>query len=161
MLDFDLAKIDEVSTKALKQAVRRNIERFPDDFMFELSEYEYNLLKISLRSQIVTSNNGSKRGGIRYMPFAFTQEGVAMLTSVLRSPIAIQANINIMRAFVAVRQLMLSPPLKVFTDYDDINEDTRTQLELINEALAKLQTKNIEIRPRRAIGYGRRGEIID
>lgn len=69
MLDFDLAELYQVPTKALKQAVRRNIERFPEDFMFELSEIEYNLLKDSLRSQFVTSN----KGGIRYMPFAFTE----------------------------------------------------------------------------------------
>ena len=99
MLDFDLAQIYQVETKVLKQAVRRNIGRFPQDFMFEITNEEYNLLKISLRSQFVTSN----KGGIRYMPFAFTEMGVSMLSSVLRSEIAIQANIAIMRAFVAMR----------------------------------------------------------
>jgi len=78
MLDFDLAQLYEVETKRLKEAVRRNINRFPTDFMFELSKQEYD----SLRSQIATS----KRGGIRYMPFAFTEQGVAMLASVLNSP---------------------------------------------------------------------------
>ena len=71
MLDFDLAELYQVPTKVLKQAVRRNSERFPSDFMFEITESEYNVLKISLRSQSVTSN----KGGIRYMPFAFTEQG--------------------------------------------------------------------------------------
>ena len=102
MLDFDLAALYQVETKVLKQAVRRNIERFPEDFMFEISNEEYNSLKDSLRSQIVTSN----KGGIRYMPFAFTEMGVAMLSSVLRSGSAIQVNIAIMRAFVAMRNYL-------------------------------------------------------
>ena len=97
MLDFDLAELYQVPTKVLKQAVRRNSERFPSDFMFEITESEYNVLKISLRSQSVTSN----KGGIRYMPFAFTEQGVSMLSAVLRSSVAIQTSITIMRAFVA------------------------------------------------------------
>ena len=98
MLDFDLAELYQVETRTLKQAVRRNIERFPSDFMFEITESEYNYLKNSMTSQIVISN---ERGGRRYMPFAFTEQGVAMLSSVLRSETAIQVNIAIMRAFVA------------------------------------------------------------
>lgn len=81
MLDFDLASLYEVEPRTLKQAVRRNIDRFPADFMFEITNDEYKSLSISLRSQFVTSN----KGGIRYMPFAFTEQGVAMLSSVLRS----------------------------------------------------------------------------
>lgn len=100
MLGFDLAELYQVETRTLKQAVRRNIERFPSDFMFEITESEYNYLKNSMTSQIVISN---ERGGRRYMPFAFTEQGVAMLSSVLRSETAIQANIAIMRAFVAMR----------------------------------------------------------
>ena len=100
MLDFDLAPLYQVQTKVLKQAVRRNIERFPADFMFEITIDEYNSLKDSLRSQIVTSN----KGGTRYMPFAFTEQGVSMLSSVLRSDAAIQVNIAVMRAFVAMRK---------------------------------------------------------
>ena len=100
MLDFDLAELYQVETRTLKQAVRRNIERFPSDFMFEITESEYNYLKNSMTSQIVISN---ERGGRRYMPFAFTEQGVAMLSSVLRSETAIQVNIAIMRAFVAMR----------------------------------------------------------
>ena len=172
MLDFDLAEIYGIETRVLKQSVRRNIERFPDDFMFELTESEYNLLKVSLRSQIVTSNYDSKRGGIRYMPFAFTEQGIAMLSSVLNSKTAIATNIKIMRAFVAVRQLILNPPVNdvkelqkevrglkqyvedVFTDYNDINEDTRIQLELINQALAELQVKNKALdKPHNPIGF--------
>ena len=78
MLDFDLAKLYQVETKVLKQTVRRNLERFPEDFMFELTETEYNSLTISLRSQIVTSN---ERGGRRYMPYAFSEHGVIMLST--------------------------------------------------------------------------------
>ena len=103
MLDFDLAELYQVPTKVLKQAVRRNSERFPSDFMFEITESEYNVLKISLRSQSVTSN----KGGIRYMPFAFTEQGVSMLSAVLRSSVAIQTSITIMRAFVAMRNYIL------------------------------------------------------
>ena len=182
MLDFHLANMYEVETKRLKEQVRRNIERFPDDFMFQLTKQEWTKLVAncnrlpknnnSLRSQIATS----KRGGIRYMPMAFTQEGVAMLSGVLRSETAITTNIRIMRAFVAVRELLLNPPIDevqelrnemksemqqlreyledVFTDYNDINEDTRTQLELINEALAKLEVKHAHVnRPRKRIGF--------
>ena len=100
MLDYDLAELYEVETKALKQAIKRNINRFPSDFMFELTEKEFN----SLRSQIVTS----KRGGTRYMPFVFTEQGVAMLASVLRSEKAIEVNIQIVRAFVFIRRYALS-----------------------------------------------------
>ncbi len=101
MLDFDLAELYETETKVLKQAVRRNLNRFPDDFMFELTSKEYNIL----RSQFVTSN---KRGGTRYLPFAFTEQGVAMLASVINSPKAIEVNISIVRAFVMLRQLALN-----------------------------------------------------
>ena len=103
MLDFDLAEMYGIETRVLKQAVRRNIRRFPKDFMFELSEEEF----VCLRSQFVTSN---KRGGTRYRPFAFTEQGVAMLSSVLNSEVAIEINIGIMRAFVAIRQTISAPP---------------------------------------------------
>lgn len=171
MLDFDLAAMYQVETKILKQAVRRNSQRFPSDFMFELTQEEYNDLIISLRSQIVTSN----KGGIRYMPFAFTEQGVAMLSSVLRSETAIQVNIAVMRAFVAIRQLLTAPPSdrigrletqvqelkeyieEIFADQNDINEDTRMQLELINQTLAELQSHDRpSIRNRRPIGFIRK-----
>ena len=101
MLDADLAALYGVETKALNQAVRRNIERFPDDFMFQLTSDEME----NLRSQTVTS---SSWGGRRTRPYAFTEQGVAMLSSVLKSPRAIQVNIEIMRAFVRLRQMVTS-----------------------------------------------------
>lgn len=103
MLDADLAQLYGVKTKALNQAVKRNIERFPVDFMFRLTEEERRRV---LRSQIVTSK--SVRGGRRYLPMVFTEQGVAMLSGVLNSPRAIQVNIAIMRAFVKLRQMLAS-----------------------------------------------------
>ena len=105
MLDFDLARLYQVETKALKQAVRRNIERFPADFMFTLSQEEYKELKINIRSQFVTFNDGKGKYP-KYAPFAFTEQGVAMLSSVLKSDIAIAANIAILRTFVQIRQYL-------------------------------------------------------
>jgi len=135
MPDFDLAGIYGIETRILKQSVKRNLKRFEgDDFMFELTIQEWNIL----RSQIVISS----WGGARYQPFAFTELGVAMLSSVLNSETAIDTNRKIMRAFVAMRQLVLNPPIDktgelqnemkelkqyvedVFKDYNDINEDT-------------------------------------
>ncbi len=101
MLDRDLAELYGVETKVLNQAVRRNMTRFPDDFMFQLTKED------CLRSQIVTLNE--ERGKhLKYMPFAFTENGIAMLSSVLRSNTAIQVNISIMRAFTTMRRFMLS-----------------------------------------------------
>ena len=100
ILDFDLAEMYEVETKVLKQAIKRNSQRFPADFMFVLTQKEFQ----SLRSQIVTS----KRGGTRYLPFAFTEQGVAMLSSVLNSDKAIAVNIAIIRTFVLLRQVALN-----------------------------------------------------
>ena len=153
MLDFDLADIYGIETKALKQTVRRNLKRFSgDDFMFELTKEELS------RSQFVTLNKG-RGSNIKYLPFAFTELGVAMLSSVLNSDTAIETNKGIMRAFVAIRQLLFSLPStetqglkkemrelkeyieEVFTDYNDINEDTRMQIELINQTLAELSSK--------------------
>jgi hypothetical protein len=166
MLDRDLALIYGVETRQLNQAVKRNMERFPEDFMFQLTDEEMKYWK----SQIVMTN--SINMGIRRNPYAFTELGVAMLSSVLNSDAAIEINRGIMRAFVAIRQLVLVPPFdrlaelqnelnklksyieETFTDYNDINEDTRLQLELINHALAELQVqKRIENKPRRSIGY--------
>ncbi|KPL05091.1 MAG: DNA-binding protein [candidate division Zixibacteria bacterium SM1_73] len=101
MLDADLAFLYGVKTKVLVQAVKRNIKRFPSDFMFQLTKKEFDLL----RSQIVTSN---RRGGRRYLPYAFTEQGVAMLSSVLNGNRAIQVNIEIMRVFVRMRQMLAS-----------------------------------------------------
>jgi len=104
MLDFDLAALYEMETKVLKQAVRRNIERFPEDFMFQLTENEWNTI---LRSQFVTLKTGSGKQP-KYLPFAFTEHGVAMLASVLNSSKAIQVNISIIRAFIALREFALN-----------------------------------------------------
>jgi len=101
MLDFDLAELYLTETKYLKRAVRSNIQRFPSDFMFELSKMEWE----TLRCNISTSNI---RGGTRYLPFAFTEQGVAMLSGILNSEIAINVNISIMRAFVFIRQYALT-----------------------------------------------------
>lgn len=98
MVDADLAALYGVETKVLLQAVKRNLDRFPVDFMFQLNEQEF----ANLRSQIVTSN----RGGRRYAPYVFTEQGVAMLSSVLKSPRAIAVNIEIMRAFVRLREIL-------------------------------------------------------
>ena len=165
MLDYDLAEMYGVETKVLKQSVRRNIGRFPADFMFELTKEEFDLL----RSQIVTSKG---RGGTRYLPFAFTEQGVAMLSSVLNSETAIQINIGIIRAFVSVRQMITANPMamrlatleknfeelkqdleEIFSDYNDINEDTRAQLDAINIALADLQTTHKKNNQRKRIGF--------
>lgn len=158
MLDFDLAELYQVETRTLKQAVRRNIERFPSDFMFEITESEYNYLKNSMTSQIVISN---ERGGRRYMPFAFTEQGGAMLSSVLRSETAIQVNIAIMRAFVAMRNYITTTTqitaelseiraklaLLERADEDnaeavnDLSEDMRKELDNIYQAIAALSIK--------------------
>ena len=101
MMDHDLAKLYGVPTKALKQAVRRNMDRFPSDFMFELTKVEF----ANLRSQIVTSSS-PQWGGTSYTPTAFTEQGIAMLSSILRSKRAVQVNIAIMRVFVRLREMM-------------------------------------------------------
>ncbi|MGE0021520.1 MAG: ORF6N domain-containing protein [Draconibacterium sp.] len=166
MLDFDLAELYGVETSQLKRSVRRNIERFEgDDFMFEVTREELS------RCQIGTLNK-SRGSNIKYLPFAFTELGVSMLSSVLNSKTAIGINRSIMRAFVAVRKLILTPPMdrlaelqkeidnlkeyieEVFSDFNDINEDTQMQLELINQTLAELQAtkKTVEI-PRKPIGF--------
>jgi hypothetical protein len=162
MLDRDLAEMYGVETRALKQAVRRNIERFQgEDFMFELTSEE---IKELSRSQFVILNQGQGYN-IKYSPFAFTELGVAMLSSILKSKTAIEINRCIMRAFVEIRQLVAYRPTdrieelreyveEMFTDQNDINEDTRLQLELINQTLAGLQADKKENNyPRRRIGY--------
>lgn len=165
MLDRDLAELYGVETRVLNQAVKRNIERFPQDFMFQLTQAEFE----DWKSQIVISN--SIKQGLRRRPYAFTELGVAMLSSILNSKTAIQINIGIMRAFVAVRQSLsyasetnlrltrleqnfseLKADLEeIFTDYNDINEDTRLQLELLNESLAELQADKKSPRNKRPI----------
>ncbi len=104
LLDFDLAELYETETKRLKEAVRRNMERFPSDFMFELTKDEYN----TLRTQFASLDNQGRGKHSKYSPFAFTEQGIAMLASVLRSPKAIEVNIQIVRAFVFLRKYALS-----------------------------------------------------
>ena len=171
MIDRDLAEMYGVETRTLNQAVKRNVDRFPEDFMFQLTDAETE----NWKSQIVITN--SVKMGMRRNPYAFTELGVAMLSSVLNSKTAIQINMGIMRAFVAVRQLIALPkPDKVvelqnevkelkeyieevFADYNDINDDTRMQLELINQTLAELQAKKAwDERPRNPIGFKKPGD---
>jgi len=132
MLDADLAKLYEVETKVLNQAVKRNIERFPNDFMFQLSEEEFDFL----RSQSVTS---SQWGGRRYPPYAFTEQGVAMLSSVLRSRRAVLVNIEIMRAFVRLRQI-LSSHAELARKLNELEKRYDTQFKVVFEKIKKLMT---------------------
>ena len=165
MLDRDLAKAYGVETKALNQAVKRNIKRFEgEDYMFQLTKEE------CLRSQIVTLNEAQGKH-LKYMPYAFTMLGTAMLSSVLRSDTAIETNRKIMRAFVAYRHLAELPiaatylELKkeiesvrsevneILADQNDINESTRAQLDAISTALAELQAKPSDTKTRKPIGF--------
>ncbi len=125
MLDRDLAELYSVQTKALKQAVRRNISRFPSDFMFEINQKEFK----NLRSQIVTSS----WGGVRYRPMAFTEQGVAMLSSVLNSDRAIQVNIQIMRAFTKLRR-MLETHKELKKKLQEIEKKYDEQFQIVLEA---------------------------
>ena len=145
MLDRDLAELYGVETKVLKQAVRRNLKRFPDDFMFILSNDESN----NLRSQFVTSSS-SKWGGSRYPAMVFTEQGVAMLSSVINSERAIEVNIQIMRAFVKLREMLathkdLAFKLAAFErKYDD-------QFKIVFDAIRALMTE--DEKPKRKIGF--------
>ncbi|HEX7584490.1 MAG TPA: ORF6N domain-containing protein [Prolixibacteraceae bacterium] len=144
MLDFDLAEMYETETKRLKEAVRRNLNRFPADFMFELNAEEWQ----NLRTQFATSS----WGGIRYQPFAFTEQGVAMLASILNSPKAIEINISIVRAFIALRQYALG--------YAELNQklenfmiETNMQFNDIYQALTEMADKKEIEKSRNPIGY--------
>ena len=167
MLDKDLADLYHVTTGNLNKAVKRNIRRFPSDFMFQLNKTEFEQLK----SDLIFQNGISSWGGTRKLPFAFTEQGVAMLSGVLHSDIAIDVNISIMRAFVALRRL---PALirntdlieakreimdyidDILSDQNEINESTRAQLDAISTALAELQAsrcQNSTLNKRRPIGF--------
>ena len=207
MLDFDLAALYGIETRVLNQAVKRNIERFPEDFMFQLTKGELEILRSQMmisneESQIVISNLLEKQRdinwksqtvisnaeedvflksqigiskiskmGTRKLPYAFTENGVAMLSSVLRSPLAIQMNIGIMRVFTEIRRMAASLTLpdssaelrreiqavrdemnEILADQNEINEDTRAQLDAISTALAELQDNRPRQR-RRSIGF--------
>ena len=157
-VDAELAALYGVETKVLVQAIKRNLERFPADFMFQLDAEEF----AALRSQFVTSNVG--RGGRRYAPYAFTEQGVAMLSSVLNSPRAIAINIEIMRAFVQLRAMAtshqdLAKRLSELEDktealamrHDSFSRNTRNQLKLVFDALRELMTPPDP--PKRPIGF--------
>ena len=175
MLDRDLAELYGVETRRLNEQVKRNIERFPEDFMFQLTKGEFEILKSQIAtsnssenqgvnvliSQIATSKPMEKRGGTQKTPYAFTENGVAMLSSVLRSPLAIQVNIGIMRAFTEFRRIASTLALPnpsadiaqlrkdfeelkldiedILHDQNEINEETRAQLDAISDALTELQ----------------------
>lgn len=147
ILDFDLAQLYEIETKRLKEAVKRNTNRFPEDFMFELTSEEFNFL----RSQFATS----KRGGTRYAPYAFTEQGVAMLSSVINTEKAIQVNIAIMRAFVFMRQYALTH--KDLTDkLKELESKYNKQFKDIYEAIHYLIQKDKEEiiqKERKRIGF--------
>jgi len=169
MLDFDLAQLYGVETRVLNQSVKRNIERFPEDFMFQLTLQEWELMS----SQFVMTSRIKRPKSSP--PLAFTEHGALMLSSVLRSDVAIEASIMVTRAFVAMRQMLAALPkpdvstdvrqlrhdfeqLKLdiedcLRDQNEINEDTRAQLDAIATALAELQSKEPPQRPRRRIGF--------
>jgi len=130
ILDADLASLYDVLTKVLVQTVRRNIERFPEDFMFQLTTEEFS----DLRSQFVTS---SQWGGRRYPPYAFTEQGVAMLSSVLRSKRAVQVNIEIMRAFVRLRK-MLASHADLARKLEDLEKKYDAQFRVVFDAIRQL-----------------------
>jgi hypothetical protein len=144
MLDKDLALLYEVESKRLLESVKRNIQRFPEDFMFQLSEEEHDIL----RSQFATS---SSWGGRRYTPYAFTEQGVAMLSSVLRSPRAVSVNIEIMRAFVRLRQ-MLSSHADLAKKVEALEKKYDSQFKMVFDALRELMQPPPE-KPKRAIGF--------
>jgi hypothetical protein len=148
MLDADLAELYGVETKVLKQAVKRNIDRFPDDFMFELTQTENEILK----SQIGTLKRGQHS---KYLPYAFTEQGVAMLSSILNSKRAISVNIQIMRIFTRVRQLLSdTTELKLAIEEIRKKTDNNTKnIEIVFKYLDELIEKAENPKPRKQIGF--------
>lgn len=167
MLDFDLARLYQVETRVLNQSVKRNLKRFPSDFMFQLTEEEW----LTNSSQIVMTSNRPKSA----LPYAFTEQGVAMLASVLKSPIAVAASISIMRAFVQVRQYLLTSAsmtaelkeLRAKVDLlamqqeenlgavNNLSEDVRQDIDNLYLAIGELSSRMEEKKhePRRKIGF--------
>jgi phage regulator Rha-like protein len=152
MIDRDLAELYGVETKVLKQAVRRNIKRFPDDFMFEMTKDELGIW----RSQIVTSKSDEK--GLRYAPFCFTEQGVAMLSSVLNSDTAIMVNIQIIRVFTRMRQ-MLETHKDILSKLEELerkgierDDKIRMIFEYLNQ-FEELKRQQLEQANRKPIGY--------
>ena len=149
MIDRDLADLYGIETKVFNQAVKRNLDRFPIDFMFQLTENEH----YSLRSQIVTSNVG--RGGVRYLPMAFTEYGVLMLSSVLNSPRAIQVNIQIMRTFARIRQ-MLADNTELRLEFEEIKKEINNHdknIEILFRYIDELLEKKENPEERDMIGF--------
>ncbi|MBA3066004.1 ORF6N domain-containing protein [bacterium] len=148
MIDRDLAELYEVETKVLIQSIKRNIDRFPADFMFQLTKEEFT----NLRSQFVTS----KWGGRRYLPYAFTEQGVAMLSSVLKSKRAIQVNIQIMRTFTQIRKMILtrSQLQTLIAQVEKHGLEIKTNKGQIHQ-IAKLITQmmTVEEKPKRKMGF--------
>ncbi len=152
ILDFDLAELYEVETRALKQAVKRNISRFPSDFMFELTKNEWQEV-ITICDNLPQTVKFSPA-----TPFAFVEQGVAMLSSVLRSPKAIEVNISIMRAFVALRQYALGYA-ELNRKLEDFMIETNMQFSDIYQALTELASqKELENKPRKRIGFNVQNE---
>ena len=150
MLDRDLAELYELEAKYLKRQVKRNIERFPEDFMFELTKKEFN----NWRSQFVTSNSSDKMG-LRYTPFVFTEHGILMLSSVLNSPRAIAVNIKIIRVFTKIRE-MLTDNLTIKLEIEDIKKKLSNHsknIELVFNYLDELIKKKENPKPRAKIAY--------
>jgi len=142
MLDSDLADLYEVETRVLNQAVKRNIKRFPKDFMFQLTKDEFKILK----SQIVTSS----WGGVRKLPLAFTEQGIAMLSGILHSDRAIHVNIQIMRVFVKFRQLLFDNK-ELRKELLEFKQITGERFQIVFDALDKLL--QIEDKPKKKIGF--------
>jgi hypothetical protein len=145
MLDQDLAELYQVETKALVQAVQRNAKRSPPDFMFQLSFQEFT----ALRSQIVTSKG---RGGRRTAPYAFTEHGVAMLSSVLRSERAAEINIEVIRAFVKLRQLVVSNS-ELANRLNHLEQRYDSQFKVVFDAIRQLMSETTQVPPKRRIGF--------
>ena len=142
ILDFDLAEIYDVETKQFNQAVKRNMKRFPQDFMFQLTEHEYE----SIRSQFI--KNTPTHGGRRYLPYAFTEQGIAMLSSVLNSDRAIDVNIFVMRTFVKIRHVLASDQTLV-ERLSDLEKGTNKIFRIVFERLDNLEADLPILSPKR------------
>ena len=156
MLDADLAALYGVEVKALNQAVKRNTERFPKDFCFQLTREEFAELR-NLRSQIVTLKRGSHR---KFRPYVFTEQGVGMLSSVLRSPRAVRVNIGIMRAFVQLRQ-MLGTSAELARRLGELEKKYDSHFKVVFQAIRQLMEKSDDEKEQREIGFHtlREGEV--
>lgn len=149
MLDYHLAELYQVETRALKQAVKRNIERFPSDFMFVLTQEEANLLlSIGVSQNVIPPDYNF---GVA-MPMAFTEQGVAMLSSVLRSKVAIEVNISIMRAFVLMRQMAIGYE-ELSRRIEELEVSTDAQFNELYQALTQLLSQSKQQKERRPIGF--------